>query len=391
MKNIFKYFLPICLSLITMGAAAQAAPAANAPATVAAEAAPYSPYQDPVFYGLFLVVVVLLIFILQLQRVFAGVAKGYAKNKSNSIFPIIICLITLTQLPNMASAANEKAQFLHDGFGSNAINALMFIILVEIAVVLYYVRLIRLFFTKEEPIAARATVAEAKVVPSFWDKFNASVEIEKEEAILTDHDYDGIQELDNSLPPWWKYGFYFTIIWSICYLGYFHVTKTGPLSDGEYKNQMAEAEIQMAEYRKKAANLVDETTVVLLTDGGDLAKGKAIFESQCVTCHGPNGEGKVGPNMTDKYWKHGGDIKDLFKTVKLGVSGTGMKSWKSDLSPIAMAQVTSYILTLQGTNPAGAKAPEGALYEPGAATTSIDTTATASPADTTMVGSTKAK
>ena len=143
MKNIFKYFLPICLSLIAMGAAAQAAPAA---AAVPAEAAPYSPYQDPVFYGLLLVVVVLLIFILQLQRVFAGVANGFAKNKSNSIFPMIICLISLTQLPSMASAANEQAQFLHDGFGSNAINALMFIILVEIAVVLYYVRLIRLFF-----------------------------------------------------------------------------------------------------------------------------------------------------------------------------------------------------------------------------------------------------
>ncbi len=377
MKNIFKYFLPICLSLIAMGAAAQAAPAA-APA----EAAPYSPYQDPVFYGLLLVVIVLLIFILQLQRVFAGVANGFAKNKSNSIFPMIICLITLTQLPNIASAANEQAQFLHDGFGSNAINALMFIILVEIAVVLYYVRLIRLFFIKEEPIAAREIIVEAKVVPSFWDKLNASVEIEKEAAILTDHDYDGIQELDNSLPPWWKYGFYFTIIWAVLYLGYFHVTKTGPLSDGEYKNQMAEAEIQMAEYRKKAANLVDETTVILLTDAGELAKGKAIFESQCVTCHGPNGEGKVGPNMTDKYWKHGGDIKDLFKTVKLGVSGTGMKSWKSDLSPVAMAQVTSYILTLQGTNPAGGKAPEGTLYEPGA---------TVSPADTNIVISKTAK
>jgi cytochrome c oxidase cbb3-type subunit III len=379
MKNIFKYFLPICLSLIAMGAAAQAAPAA---AKVPGEAALYSPYQDPVFYGLLLVVIVLLIFILQLQRVFAGVANGYAKNKSNSIFPMIISLISLTQLPSMASAANEQAQFLHDGFGSNAINALMFIILAEIAVVLYYVRLIRLFFIKEEPIAAGETIVEAKVVPSFWDKFNASVEIEKEAAILTDHDYDGIQELDNSLPPWWKYGFYFTIIWAVLYLGYFHVTKTGPLSDGEYKNQMAEAEIQMAEYRKKAANLVDETTVVLLTDAGELAKGKAIFESQCVTCHGASGEGKVGPNMTDKYWKHGGDIKDLFKTVKLGVSGTGMKSWKSDLSPVAMAQVTSYILTLQGTNPAGGKAPEGTLYEPGA---------TVSPADTNIVISKTAK
>lgn len=374
-----------------MGAAAQAAPTADAAATVAEEVAPYSPYQDPVFYGLVLVVVVLLIFILQLQRVFAGVANSYAKNKSNGTFPMIISLIALTQMPNMASAAGQQAQFLHDGFGSNALNALMFIILVEIAVVLYYVRLIRLFFSKEESIAAGATMAEAKIVPSFWDKVNASVEIEKETAILTDHDYDGIQELDNALPPWWKYGFYLTIVWSVFYLGYFHVTKAGPLSDGEYKNQMAEAEIQMAEYRKKAANLVDETTVVLLTEAGDIAKGKATFESQCVTCHGPSGEGKVGPNLTDKYWKHGGDIKDLFKTVKLGVSGTGMKSWKSDLSPMTIAQVTSYILTLQGTNPAGAKAPEGDLYVPKAATTPTDTTATAPPADTTTVVSAPVK
>ena len=130
MKNIFKYILPICLSLISMGAVAQAAPAADAAAAVAEEAAPYSPYQDPVFYGLLLVVIVLLIFILQLQRVFAGVAKSYAKNKSNGTFPMIISLIALTQLPNMASAAGQQAQFLHEGFGSNAINALMFIILV---------------------------------------------------------------------------------------------------------------------------------------------------------------------------------------------------------------------------------------------------------------------
>jgi len=154
---------------------------------------------------------------------------------------------------------------------------------------------------------------------------------------------------------------------------------------------MAQAEIQMAEYRKKAANLVDETTVVLLTDAGEIAKGKATFESQCVTCHGASGEGKVGPNLTDKYWKHGGDIKDLFKTVKLGVSGTGMKSWKSDLSPMTIAQVTSYILTLQGTNPAGGKAPEGDLYVPKVVTAATDTTTSASPADTTKVVSAPVK
>jgi len=177
MKNIFKYFLPIFLSLITMAAAVQAAP-------VPVYVSSYLPYQDSFFYGLLLVVIVLLIFILQLQRVFAGVANGFAKNKSNSFLPMLICFISLTQLPNMASAANEQAQFLHDGFGSNAINALMFIILVEIAVVLYYVRLIRLFFIKEEPIAVGATMAEAKVVPSFWINSTRQLRLKRKQQFL---------------------------------------------------------------------------------------------------------------------------------------------------------------------------------------------------------------
>ena len=132
---------------------------------------------------------------------------------------------------------------------------------------------------------------------------------------------------------------------------------------------MADAEKQMEEYRKNAKNLVDETTVVLLISSDDLKAGSALFAANCVSCHGASAEGKIGPNLTDQYWKHGGDIKDLFKTVKLGVTGTGMKSWKTDLSAMQMAQVTSYILSLQGTNPANAKAPEGPLYQALADTT----------------------
>ena len=192
---------------------------------------------------------------------------------------------------------------------------------------------------------------------------------------MTDHDYDGIRELDNALPPWWKYGFYFTIVWGIVYLIYFHMS-SGPSSAQEYQNQMADAQRQIEEYRKNAKNLVDETNVVLLTDASELQSGAAIFQANCVSCHGASAEGKIGPNLTDQYWKHGGDIKDLFKTVKLGVSGTGMKSWKSDLSASQIAQVTSYILSLQGTNPANAKAPEGDLYVPAGAAAS-DSTATA--------------
>lgn len=339
----------------------------------------YSPYTDPVFYALAILALVLLIFIMQLQKVFSGIARAYSKNQtsdnSNNAAGLgaVILLVSLFQFPTNSFAADSiSSAFFHEGFGSNAFNALFFLITVEVAVVLYYVRLIRLFLVRHDiPVEV---AAKAVVKTSILDKLNASVSIEKEEAIMTDHDYDGIRELDNALPPWWKYGFYVTIVWAFAYLIHYHVTHTGPSSAQEYAMQNEEAEIQMAEYRKKAANLVDESNVVLLTETSAIEKGKATFTNNCVACHGAFGEGKVGPNLTDAYWKHGGDIKDLFKTIKFGVSGTGMKSWKADLSPSTMAEVASYILTLQGTNPAGAKEPEGDLYTPDAAS---DTTAVA--------------
>lgn len=385
MKKIIKSLLPAFVLMITsVGSFAQdaAAAATDAGAESAAEAAPYSPYTDPIFYGLAVVALVLLIFIMQLQKVFASVAQNYSKGGTGTLKALLV-LVAVTQMSTSSYAANDSG-FFHEGFGSNAMNAIMFIILAEVAIVLYYVRLLRLFLMKEEEVlVAKGEVVPAK--PSFWEKFNNSVAVEKEAAIMTDHDYDGIQELDNSLPPWWKYGFYFTIVWAVVYLAYFHVTNNGPSSAQEYKNELAQAEIEMAAYRAKAANLIDETNVVLLTEAADIEKGKATFTAQCVACHGAFGEGKVGPNLTDQYWKHGGDIKDLFKTIKMGVPGTGMKSWKTDLNPTAMAQVASYILTLQGTNPAGAKAAEGELYTPaGAAPAAADSTGATAPADTTV-------
>jgi cytochrome c oxidase cbb3-type subunit 3 len=204
---------------------------------------------------------------------------------------------------------------------------------------------------------------KAPATSVFWDKVNKSIDIEEEASVMTDHEYDGIRELDNALPPWWKYGFYMTIVWSIIYLFHYHVTATGPSSLKEYEIQLADAEKQMEEYRKNAKNLVDEKTVVVLSAPADLENGKNIFMTNCTSCHGNSGEGKIGPNLTDNYWKHGGTINDLFKTIKLGVSGTGMKSWKSDLGAMEIAQVSSYILTLKGSNPANAKAAEGILVE----------------------------
>ena len=66
-----------------------------------------------------------------------------------------------------------------------------------------------------------------------------------------------------------------------------------------------------------------------------------------------DGGGGIGPNLTDKYWILGGGIKDVFKTVSEGGrSGKGMIAWKQQLKPLQIAQVSSYVLSLQGTTPA---------------------------------------
>ena len=194
------------------------------------------------------------------------------------------------------------------------------------------------------------------------EKINASVDIEKEADIMLDHNYDGIVELDNNLPPWWKYGFYLTIVIGIIYLINYHVTGTGDLQTAEYEKSLVIAKAEVDEYMRTSANNVDETTVKQL-EGADLESGKDLFMANCAACHGKLGEGTVGPNLTDAYWLYGGSLQDIFKTIKYGWVDKGMKSWKEDFSPIQIAQIASFIKTLNGTNPAGAKVAQGELYK----------------------------
>lgn len=196
--------------------------------------------------------------------------------------------------------------------------------------------------------------------------------LEEEGEIILDHNYDGIKELDNNLPPWWLYGFYASIIFGAIYLVRFHVFN-GENQFEELDTELAEARIAIEAYKKTAKNLVDVNTVTLLTDASDLAAGKTIFQNNCVACHMADGGGGIGPNLTDAYWVLGGDIKSIFRTVSEGGrSGKGMIAWKQQLKPLEMAQVSSYVLTFQGTTPANPKPPEGELLIKDEATTSAD-------------------
>jgi cytochrome c oxidase cbb3-type subunit 3 len=261
------------------------------------------------------------------------------------------------------------------------------VIIIEFIVILGLLRSIKNLLIG---LGYQPELAEKEVKPlinwKWLDRMlNDSVPMEKEAEILTDHEYDGIRELDNNLPPWWKYGFYFTIVFSVYYLIDYHVLHTSPLSGQEYQQQIAEADAMKKERLKVAGANVDENTVTMLADAGMIAAGKGIYDGNCASCHGVAGEGLVGPNLTDEFWLHGGGIQNIFKTIKYGVPAKGMIAWQSQLNPEAMQKVSSYIMTLQGTKPANAKAPQGEVWTEVAAAPA-DTNATASSVvDTTKV------
>jgi cytochrome c oxidase cbb3-type subunit 3 len=380
----------IAASLLFTAVSAYAADAAPAAAGTT-EPVEVSVFSNTLFNTLLMVSILLLLVIIGLAQMLQGAARFHlAKNKNTSSSAkeeeaantgsgtvAGIALLAGLLLPVLASAqdtaaaataeAERKVPDFPDSIGGLDIGVFFFmisIIAVEmIAAYALWKSGMRLLKT-EEDAARKKAVKAAKATPAFIETLNASVSIEDEQTIMLDHEYDGIRELDNNLPPWWKYGFYLTIVFAVVYLIHYHVSKTGPLQDEEYQIQVDEGARQLAEYRKTAANLVDETNVTLLTSPDSIGTGKKIFVQKCAACHGQKGEGLVGPNFTDNYWLHGGDIKSVFTTVKYGVTNKGMQAWQNDLSAAEMQQVASYILSIAGTNVAGGKAPEGTVYNP---------------------------
>ena len=186
--------------------------------------------------------------------------------------------------------------------------------------------------------------------------------MEKEQELLLHHDYDGIRELDNRIPPWFHFLFYGTITWAVIYMLVFHVFGNGQIQTNEYNAEIQQASVERQILIKTGAFL-NEETVVLLNDPAALSEGKEIFTKNCVTCHGMDGGGIVGPNLTDDFWIKGGGIKNIFITIKYGVPAKGMISWQTQLDPKKMQAVASYIISLHGTKPANPKAPEGQKWE----------------------------
>ncbi len=176
--------------------------------------------------------------------------------------------------------------------------------------------------------------------------------------LIKDHDYDGIRELDNDLPPWWKWLFYITIIFAIIYLIRLFVFHADDLvQNKEYEKEMVQLSAEKPQQETAAFE------VVLLQDETSLANGQETWNKICAACHLADGGGLVGPNMTDNYWIHGNTVEDLYNIVTNGVIEKGMLSYKQQLSDQQRLEVVSYILEkLQGTTPANPKEPQGKEY-----------------------------
>ncbi len=324
--------------------------------------------SDGTFWILLAVAVILfyVIFALSEVLIWGGKKKMPPKNNGAKILSLLITAGLLLVSGTAGAQATAMAAPATVSSTSNVLSSpylpLYILIIIEILVIVYLTLMLAQLSRKEQ------VIAEGKYeswISRIWDKWNYKVPIEKEgEMLLQDHDYDGIQELDNTMPPWLQYIFYFTIVFAICYLWYYNLGK-GPTQIDEYNTSVEKAKIEMAAYLQNAAANYDEKTVVLSTEGTVLSAGKGTFSQYCATCHGNNAEGGVGPNLTDDYWIHGGTINDLFTTVKYGVQGKAMAAWNEILTPKQIFEVTNYIKSLHGSNPINSKAPEGTRFVEG--------------------------
>lgn len=246
----------------------------------------------------------------------------------------------------------------------------------------YLVTVLKIFTTQAEKEKARRLGKTYLPQPSWWSKLsqklNASVPVAEEKNIELDHSYDGIKELDNHLPPWWKWLFYGTIAWSVVYVFLFHLSESLPLSLQEYQNEITQAEEQQRLLKaSQPETQIDENTLVFTNDPAMIEKGKTIFlNNNCGSCHRNDGGGNtIGPNLTDDYWIHGGDLKNVFVTIKNGAVEKGMPAWGKSMKPEDVRDVTFFVMSLKGTNPENAKAPQGELYQAPVAQDSVNVSA----------------
>ena len=282
-----------------------------------------------------------------------------------------LIFLALSSLLFSTPALSQSESFL-GGLQALDSNQLFLLIIIAVIIgVIVLLLLLMIYLMSFISAVLRKETPEFANKPSWWDSFQerfVTGDIKEEQAkdkLMDDHSYDGIQELDNFMPPWLQYVFMGTIVIAVVYFGYYTVLGYGKTGVEEYEEEVRIAAIEAEARGASELASIDETNVQMDNSDLGISAGNTIFGANCAACHASDGGGGIGPNLTDEYWIHGGDIKDVFNVIKYGVIEKGMVPWEDQLSPVEIQQVASYILTLQGTDPAAPKAPQGELYSGG--------------------------
>lgn len=274
-----------------------------------------------------------------------------------------ITILSITSLLGYTAFAQDAAA---QGAISDPLLWIIYLVVGLLLVVTYLLYLVTIQLKKYAKGDLQSEEQKMYDKRPFWEKIFQVKPVGTDKDTIIDEAHDGIYELDNPPPPWFMFLFYGTILIAVIYFVRFTVTGLGPTQAEEYVAEMQAAETQKVEALAEEGQSVDETTVVALTEAPEIEAGKKIYTQNCKVCHGDGGKGMDGngPNLTDEFWKHGGGAKNIFKTIKYGVVEKGMLAWDGNLTPKMMQQVTSYIISLEGSNPEGAKAPEGEKWTP---------------------------
>lgn len=175
------------------------------------------------------------------------------------------------------------------------------------------------------------------------------------------HEYDGIQEYDNQLPRWWLVTFVFTVIFGLAYWAYYQIYQIGPNQIQAYELAMAAHE---EEFKQPEPEVNEELIISIQKDTAAMQEAATIFQENCIPCHGAQGQGGIGPNLTDDYWIHGAKAENLYHTITTGVADKGMPTWKGLFTPQQIVGLVAHVKSLHGTNPPNAKEPQGELVKP---------------------------
>lgn len=324
-----------------------------------------SELYDPVAMMLLLIIGGLLLAIILLGNAVLGAMDIFRekmkKDAGKALFTIGIVLLTLMGSSAFAQETAPAANPYFTHLSPTSFYLLVAVIIVELAVIISLLFVLRFLAGIKRKRKPAKVAVPGKPRVSWLEKINNTKTVDAAAEADEDmgHDFDGIHELNNPTPPWWKWGFVFTVCFGIVYFWRTEISHSAPSQLEELAAAEEKAAMAKEEYLKKAANNIDESNVVLLTDADDLAAGQKMFISNCAPCHGPQGQGVVGPNLTDDYWLHGGKINEVFKTIKYGVADKGMKAWQEDFSPKQLAQLASFIKSIHGSHPPNAKEAQG--------------------------------